>query len=551
MKRLFPILCVFSCLIAAQSFAASATWSANPISGDWNTAENWIPNTVPNGPGDTATFDVSTITNVSTSTQTEVDSIVFNPGASAYTITLKPVTQQFLFITGAGIVNSSGVLQTFVGSEDRVFHAFDFFNNSTAGDLTVFHNQSIIGSVTNFLGASNAGSCTIINQGSPGAAGGQVEFFGISSAANATIINEGAPPGDVIGGATYFFDNASAGTATIINEGGTVADGGGGLTMFDNDATTAAGATVINNGGSVEGALGGHSDFILGATPGNATFIANGTFAGYYGAGRIYFQDSVGGAPRIELFGTGTLDLSTRYKSDLTVGSIEGDGLVFLGAIHLIVGSNNLSTVFSGVIQDGGIVGGTHGSFAKIGTASLTVTGANTYTGDTTIEGGNLIINNKTGSATGGGAVLVNAGRLAGRGTIAGVVVVGDASGRRAALAPGRPGGKPDSLTIQGALTFNYDGSYQCGLNSKSAATDKIVANGVIINGGQFSLRDRERSSLNPGTVLTVIDNTSANSISGTFANLPDNSTFTVGQNTYQVSYSGGDGNDLTLTVVP
>ena len=77
------------------------------------------------------------------------------------------------------------------------------------------------------------------------------------------------------------------------------------------------------------------------------------------------------------------------------------------------------------------------------------------------------------------------------------------------------------------------------------------MASGVTINGGQFSLRDRERFLFSPGTVLTVIDNTSANSISGTFANLPNSSTLTVGQNTFQASYSGGDGNDLTLTVVP
>ena len=39
--------------------AGSATWSANPINGNWNTAANWMPNTVPNGPADTATFATS------------------------------------------------------------------------------------------------------------------------------------------------------------------------------------------------------------------------------------------------------------------------------------------------------------------------------------------------------------------------------------------------------------------------------------------------------------------------------------------------------------
>ena len=53
------------------------------------------------------------------------------------------------------------------------------------------------------------------------------------------------------------------------------------------------------------------------------------------------------------------------------------------------------------------------------------------------------------------------------------------------------------------------------------------------------------------GTVFTVINNTATTPIAGTFSNLPDGSTFAANGNTYQVSYQGGDGNDLTLTVVP
>ncbi len=45
----------------------SATWNLNPTSGDWNTAANWTPATVPNGLSDIATFDASNITSVSLS----------------------------------------------------------------------------------------------------------------------------------------------------------------------------------------------------------------------------------------------------------------------------------------------------------------------------------------------------------------------------------------------------------------------------------------------------------------------------------------------------
>ena len=51
----------------------------------------------------------------------------------------------------------------------------------------------------------------------------------------------------------------------------------------------------------------------------------------------------------------------------MTIGSIEGEGDVFLGANNLTVGSNDLSTSFSGVIQDGGF----GGSLAKVRARSI------------------------------------------------------------------------------------------------------------------------------------------------------------------------------------
>jgi hypothetical protein len=48
-----------------------------------------------------------------------------------------------------------------------------------------------------------------------------------------------------------------------------------------------------------------------------------------------------------------------------------------------------------------------------------------------------------------------------------------------------------------------------------------------------------------------VISNTSVNPISGTFSNLADGAIVNVKGNNLQASYTGGDGNDLTLTVVP
>ncbi|MEO5754762.1 MAG: hypothetical protein ABIR38_08645 [Chthoniobacterales bacterium] len=67
----------------------------------------------------------------------------------------------------------------------------------------------------------------------------------------------------------------------------------------------------------------------------------------------------------------------------------------------------------------------------------------------------------------------------------------------------------------------------------------------------ELSVVVRRAPEVTAGTSFTVISNTAPAPISGTFANLPNDNMLTVGPNTFQISYSGGDVNDLTLTVLP
>jgi hypothetical protein len=78
-----------------------------------------------------------------------------------------------------------------------------------------------------------------------------------------------------------------------------------------------------------------------------------------------------------------------------------------------------------------------------------------------------------------------------------------------------------------------------------------IVGPSVTIGAALFSPAEVRSGILSAGTVFTVINNNGTQPIVGRFSNLPDGSTITVGSNTFQASYEGGDGNDLTLTVVP
>ena len=50
------LLITLSLTVVTHAYAGSATWNLNPTSSDWNTATNWTPATVPNGPTDVATF---------------------------------------------------------------------------------------------------------------------------------------------------------------------------------------------------------------------------------------------------------------------------------------------------------------------------------------------------------------------------------------------------------------------------------------------------------------------------------------------------------------
>jgi hypothetical protein len=98
----------------------------------------------------------------------------------------------------------------------------------------------------------------------------------------------------------------------------------------------------------------------------------------------------------------------------------------------------------------------------------------------------------------------------------------------------------------------HHGGTYKWNVDTLETMADEIAAAGVTIsNGALFSAILGGNAALPIGTVFTVIDNTAVPAISGTFSNLPDGGTISTGNNNFQASYEGGDGNDLTLTVVP
>ena len=122
---------------------------------------------------------------------------------------------------------------------------------------------------------------------------------------------------------------------------------------------------------------------------------------------------------------------------------------------------------------------------------------------------------------------------------------------------PSLPGARAATLRIasndgdENPFEVLLTGTSHLTVNVSSPGTPGITLNGYSVPAGR-TLNVTLGFAPAPGSTFTVINNTSANAINGTFTGLPQSGTIsaTFGGQTYifHASYSGGDGNDLVLT---
>lgn len=87
--------------------------------------------------------------------------------------------------------------------------------------------------------------------------------------------------------------------------------------------------------------------------------------------------------------------------------------------------------------------------------------------------------------------------------------------------------------------------------------SDRLVASGPIsLNGGRISLADLGGTQLADGVRFVLLENVSASSSTGTFANAPPGAVLEIGQTQYTIEYgfaadADGVANDVVLRAVP
>jgi autotransporter-associated beta strand protein len=331
-----------------------------------------------------------------------------------------------------------------------------FFNATSASAMVITNNGQIyFGDPTGGgTDTATAGRATIINDG------GLTGFFGLTNAGTANITNQN-------NGGTAFVDQSSAASATIVNK-----DFGATLfgTPLGSDTATAGNATITNEAD-------GLTNFAAFTTAGNATIITND------GGKTEFYDNSTGGNARFITTGTGVVDfgisLGPNGDGRITAGSIEGNGTYYIGGGNtLVVGSNNRSTLVDGVIGDYdpcgcGFIGS--GSLEKVGSGTLILSGTNTYTGTTTVNGGILRVD---GDISQSSLTTVNAGgALFGAGIVGNTVI---ATG--GIYAPG-DGGPGSSMQVLGDLSFQSGALYLVQVGSGTTASFANVFGSVTLNG--------------------------------------------------------------------
>ncbi|CAN5340638.1 hypothetical protein BH09VER1_BH09VER1_27440 [soil metagenome] len=583
-------------LLANSSFAQSGTWNVN-ANGLWSTTGNWAAGVVATGSDNTADFgqvDLTADRTVTLDSARTIGNLIFADSATATAF-------NWILTNGGTTAN----ILTLAGTAPTItVNALGSAKTATIG-LELAGTQGLI----------KAGTGTLVLTGSNSYSGGTTINAGllqVGSGGTAGVLGSGTVNVNVAANVIGLqFNRSDAFTVSNVIAGtGRVGIAGTGTTIFTGSNTYSS-FTVLSNGATLQGSV---ATKYLGNQTVTSVFGTNGVVALPSGTSSIQLRANGQDDGTIQTLtfnyqlqaangGTLNIDVNREASStgsnkiiSLTTANSLNFGLPASGtSVINLTGGNGYSlaaptitmgnassgsyllnpttanflvtnatssgvgtkTLIFGGTSSGNVVSGTisNGSGTVLVTKSdvgtWTLSGTSTYTGATTVTAGTLVVGVSGTGAITGSAVTVNAGTLAGTGRITNAVTVGDGTGSADAIIAAGNGGIGTIST--GTLSMLSDAQFKFELNSSTVQADQLnVTGAVTINSSAvFSFTDLGSGTLALNTVFTLIANDFSDAISGAFSNLAQGSTFTSGNNTYQASYIGGTGNDLTLTVVP
>ncbi|MCP8690154.1 DUF4347 domain-containing protein, partial [Marinobacterium sedimentorum] len=408
---------------------------------------------------------------------------------------------------------------------------------SVLADSTLSHSAAVtlsgtISGTATTLTKSGAGTLTLSNTSNSASSWSLSATAGTVSVSDAAHLGSGdltlnASNLQLEGSTITYSNNINlAGNATITSNGdstltGVISGAGnltksGAFTLNLNGNNTYTGTTTVSAGG-----LQLNSDNALGTTAGGTT-VASGAI--------LAVTSGVTVADALSISGAGFAGLGAIYSSGNTTitGAVTLTGNTSIGVTS--GGNQTFTNVISGAFN-----------LTKIQAGTVTLAGANTYSGTTTVSAGTLSVTGSTSSTT----TVASGAILAGTGTLGGALSI--QSG--ATLAPGVGGA--GTLTLGNGLTISSGGTLSVDIAGATAGTgyDVVDVTGTV---DLSSASITATHSYTPGSAdaYTIITNDGADAITGSFTGVAEGGTLTAGGNATELtaSYVGGTGNDFTLT---